>query len=198
MVEFTYNNAKYGSIGYRPFKLNCGYHLCIFYKKNVDSHSRSKTANELTKKLRNLIAICIKNLQHTQELQKQAYNKGTKAKSYALGKKIWLDSKYIKTKCNQKLKVKFFGVFRVLYLVDSQAYKLELPKQWRIYNIFHMFLLEQNIIRKEQVDEKTAEQTEFKASGNNEEYKMEGICDSVVYARKSEVGYLSAFYYLIY
>ena len=42
-------------------------------------------------------------------------------------KKNWLNSKYIKIKKNKKLENKFFGLFRVLYLIDKQTYKLELP-----------------------------------------------------------------------
>ena len=128
MAEFAYNNMKHTSIEYMLFELNCGYHLYVFYKEDVNPRSRFKAADKLTKKLRNLIAACRENLQHTQKLQKRANDKETKPKSYAFGKKVWLNSKYIKTKCNRKLEAKFFGSFRVLYLVDSQAYKLELPK----------------------------------------------------------------------
>ena len=60
---------------------------------------------------------------------KKAYNKVTKPRSYPSNKKIWLNSKYIKSKCNWKLEAKFFEPFRVLHLVDSLAYKLKLPKQ---------------------------------------------------------------------
>ena len=67
------------------------------------------------------MAACRKNLQHAQKLQKRAYDKGTKPKSYAFGKKIWLNSKYIKTKRNQKRKANLFGLFQVLYPVSSQA-----------------------------------------------------------------------------
>ena len=142
MVEFAYNNAKNASIGYTPFEFNCGYHLCVSYKENIDSHSRSKEIDELTEKLKNLMAACRENLQHAQKLQKWAYNKRTKHRSYALGEKVWLNNKYIKTKYNRKLEAKFFGPFRVLHLVGSQAYKLELLKQWKIYNIFYISLLE--------------------------------------------------------
>ena len=62
MVEFAYNNAKNTSIRYMSFKLNCKYHLCISDKENIDSRFRSKVADELTKKLRNFIAISRKNL----------------------------------------------------------------------------------------------------------------------------------------
>ena len=44
------------------------------------------------------MTICRKNLYHTQKLQKQAHNKGVKPKSYTFSDKVWLNSKYIKTK----------------------------------------------------------------------------------------------------
>lgn len=47
-----------------PFELNYRYHLCIFYKKDVNSHFESKTTNMLTKKLANLIAVYRKNIEH--------------------------------------------------------------------------------------------------------------------------------------
>ncbi len=65
-----------------------------------------------------------------------------KPKSYAPGDKVWLNSKYIKTQRNLKLEAKFFGPFRVLHSVRKQAYKLELPKKWKIHVIFHVSLLE--------------------------------------------------------
>ena len=60
-----------------------------------------------------------------------------------------------------------------------------------------MSLLEQDTIRKERVDEKTVEQLEFEAGGNNKEYKMEGICNSAVYAKESKAGHLLDLYYLV-
>ena len=65
------------------------------------------------------MTVCRKNLHHAQELQKQDYNKGVKPKSYAPGDKFWLNSKYLKTKQNQKLKTKFFGLFWVLHSVEK-------------------------------------------------------------------------------
>ena len=198
MTEFAYNNAKHASRGYTSFKLNCGYHLRVSYKEDVNSRSRSKVADELTEEVRNLMAACRKNVQHTQELQKRAHDKGTKPRSYGSSKKVWLNSKHIKTKCNRKLGVKFFGPFRVLHPVGSQVYKLKLLKRWRIHDVFHMSLLEQDSTRKERVDRKIAEKLKFEAGGNNKEYELEGICNSAVYARELEADYLSGFYYLVF
>ena len=54
--------------------------------------------------------------------------------------------------------------------------------------------MEQDTIRKERVDEKVTE-LDFKA-GNSEEYKVEAIWDSAVYARDLE-GHLPGLYYLV-
>ena len=141
--------------------------------------------------------VCQENLHHTQELQKRAHNKGIKPRSYAPSDKVWLNSKYIKTKQNQKLEAKFFGPFRVLHPVGKQAYKLELPKKWRIHNVFHVLLLEHDTTKKGQMDEEVR-QMEFDAGDDeSEEYKVEAIWDSAVYVRKSELGHLPDLYYLV-
>lgn len=56
---------------------------------------------------------------------KSVNNKIVMMKNYAPGNNVWLNSKYVKTKQNQKLESKFFKFFQVLHLVVKQAYKLE-------------------------------------------------------------------------
>ena len=55
--------------------------------------------------------------------------------------------------------------------MSKQAYKLKLPKKWKIYNVFYMSLLKQNTIKKERGDEKIIE---FEAA-NSKEYKVKAI-----------------------
>ena len=197
MAKFVYNNAKNANTGHMPFELNCGYHLWMSYKKEVDPCSKSKSADELSAELRKLIIVCQENLYHAQKLQKRAHNKGVKPRSYASGDKIWLNSKYIKTKRNQMLEAKFFGPFRMFYSVKKYAYKWELPKKWRIYNVFYVSLLEQDITKKGRVD-KEVRLIEFDANDNDSgEYKIEVIWDSVVYTRESKSGHLPGLYYLV-
>ena len=66
MAEFAYNNAKNASFGHTAFKLNCGYHCQMSYKNNVDPHSKSKSADKLSMKLRELMIVCRENLHYAQ------------------------------------------------------------------------------------------------------------------------------------
>ena len=88
MAEFAYNNAKNASTGHTPFEFNYKYYPWVFYKEVLDSHSKSKTIEELSFELQNLMAVCKQNLYHTQELQKQTNNKEVKPQSYVLGNKV--------------------------------------------------------------------------------------------------------------
>ena len=78
IAEFAYINAKNASTGFMPFELNCGYHPRVSYKEDLNPCLQSKTAEELSSKLQNLMATCQQNLYHAQKLQKQAHNKGVK------------------------------------------------------------------------------------------------------------------------
>ena len=106
-----------------------------------------------------------------------------------------MNSKYIKTKHSRKLEAKFCGPFRVLHLVEKQAYKLELFKKWKIHDVFHVSLLEQDTIRKGRVHEENAE--ELDAGDNSGKYEVEAIRDSAVYTRESELDHLPGLYYLV-
>ena len=85
----------------------------------------------------------------------------------------------------------------MFHLIRKQVYKLELFRKWRIHDIFHMSLLEQDTTRKRGVDEEIR-QMEFNADNNDsEEYKVEAIWDSAVYVKESESGHLPGFYHLV-
>ena len=72
---------------------------------------------------------------------------------------------------------------------------LKLPKKWRIHDVFHVLLLEQDTIRKGQVSKEVQELD----AGNKDskEYEVETIWDSVIYTNKLESGHLLGLYYLV-
>ena len=88
MAEFACNNVKNVSNGHTLFELNCGYHLYMSYKENIDLCSKSKSAEELLDELQKHMLICRENLNYAQKLQKQAHNRSTKLRSYAPDDKV--------------------------------------------------------------------------------------------------------------
>ena len=77
--------------------------------------------------------------------------------------------------------------------MGKQVYKLKLPKKWRIHNVFHVSLLEQDTTKKKRVEKVP----ELDAGDNSEEFKVEAIWDSTVYTIKSKLGHLPVLYYLV-
>ena len=51
-----------------PFEFNYKYYFCISYRKDLDLHSKLKTAEKLFFKLQKLIVLCQQNLYYTQKL----------------------------------------------------------------------------------------------------------------------------------
>ena len=186
MAEFAYNNVKNTSMGYTPFELNCGFYPPASYHKDVNLCSRSKSVNKLANELRKLMTVYKKNLKHAQKLQKQHQNRAIKPKSYTPDNKVSLNSKYIKTKRNQKLEAKFFESFWVLNLVSKQANKIELPKKWRIYDVFYLSPLKQDTTKKRQVDETTS-RLEFENDGNSKEYELFNNFNTNLFVKKSSI-----------
>ena len=83
----------------------------------------------------------------------------------------------------------------MLHLIGKQAYKLELPKKWKIHDVFYVSLLEQDTTRKGRVHEENTE--ELDAGDDSGEYKVEAIWNSTVYAKESELGHLLGLYFLV-
>ena len=79
----------------------------------------------------------------------------------------------------------------MLYPVEKQTYKLELSKKWRIHDVFHVLLLEQNTTKKS----REFSVPKFEPS-DDKEYKIEAIWDSVVYAKEVD-GHFPGLYYLV-
>lgn len=92
----------------------------------------------------------------------------------------------------------FFEPFQVLYLVEKQAYKLELLAKQRIHDIFYILMLEQNIIRKGQVN-KVNKLLKLKPEfykKNNKEYQLGATYNSRVYVKEA-TSQLPGLFYLV-
>ena len=64
MAKFAHNNAKNASTGHTLFELNCGYYLSVSYEENIDPRSKSKSTDELSAELQELMTVSRENLHH--------------------------------------------------------------------------------------------------------------------------------------
>ena len=143
MAKFAYNNSVNASTGMSPFQAMQGYSSRMSYEEHADPKAKSKTAIEHAKDLEDLMNLK-KNLRDAQAQQAKYHDRRHRFKQYKLGDYVWVNGKDIRTKRNKKLESKIFGLFKVNKVVggvNPQAYRLELPKIWRIHDVFHVSLL---------------------------------------------------------
>ncbi len=71
--------------------------------------------------------------------------------------------------------------------------------KWKIHNVFHVSLLEQEITRKRRVNNKSPSEPEKEfEDGNNKEYKVELIIDSVIYSKEGNDEMLDLYYLVLW
>ena len=75
--------------------------------------------------------------------QARHYNSKHKPRKYNIRNLVYLNSQNIQSTClSKKLNRKFYGPYTMIEPVSKQAYKLKLPQTMKIYNMFHISLLE--------------------------------------------------------
>lgn len=60
---------------------------------------------------------------------------------FDIRQKVWLDTRNLKTNYHKKMTMKHEGPFEILERLGPVTYQLNLPKTWKIHNVFHATLL---------------------------------------------------------
>src|SRR6266403_74998 len=75
-------------------------------------------------------------------LNKVANQRGPPPAQFHLREKVWLDASHLKLPHQKaKLTPKRLGPFQITQEISPVAYRLKLPPNWRIHNVFHASLL---------------------------------------------------------
>ena len=65
-----------------------------------------------------------------------------KFKPYREGNQVWLEGTNLKTLYpSAKLGPKQYGPFKIMKQLSNAVYRLEIPRHWKIHNVFHANLL---------------------------------------------------------
>ncbi|HEY4064592.1 MAG TPA: DDE-type integrase/transposase/recombinase, partial [Puia sp.] len=144
LAEYSYNNSVTTATQMSPFYANYGFHPRTTWP--VEMESKNPASRNYAHWITNVHELCTEYLKKTAHKMGRYYDKSkTTAPQFKAGDLVMLNGKNIRTRrAAKKLDAKLFGPFKVLRLVDrsGMSVELELPKRWRVHNVFHTSLLE--------------------------------------------------------
>jgi hypothetical protein len=119
----------------------------------------------------------------------QLQNQGTTYHEYQKGDRVWLEGKNLRTTHpTHKLREKRFGPFPIQEVLGKVNYRLELPGNWKIHNVFHTSVLhpcKQTPINPNQYEEPPPELID-----GQEEYEVEKVLDTRRSGRRKDLQFL--------
>lgn len=142
LAEFAINNSIHTSTKLSPFYANYGFDP--FFSPLLELPSDSPSASFNVALMKKIYEQLRSNLLEAQNSMIKFHNiKRKLTPPFSVDDLVWLSSKHIKLKIpSRKLGPKKCGPFRISQVINNVAYRLDLPPEWRIYNVFHISLLE--------------------------------------------------------
>ena len=138
MAEFAYNSSVQASTGFTPFFAMYGREP----KLPIDTMlpTERKSVEELITNIHSAMDLIKQNLHRAQQHQCRVANKRRRDVHYAVGDKVLLRSNLFTLKMPKSKKVMppYVGPFTVTAVTGPVNVKLDLPRQFRMHNVFHV------------------------------------------------------------
>lgn len=181
-AQSVYNHKVHTSTGKSPFETVFGRSGHDLVTQELGEPPEEVAAVEWrVTELQVIREECTKLLQDARAAQAKYANAQRLPQLFEVGEKVLLSAKNIKTKrLKKKLDFKWLGPFTVMERVGTQAYKLDLPLQYPIHDVFHVSLLERYRQRP------GAEPPEPQEIEGNLEFNVERILDTRMAGRRRE------------
>jgi len=180
LAEFSYNNAYHSSIKTTPFYANYGFHP----RYSIDAPEPGRDVEDHLTNIHETSLMVDDAIKEAIHNQAKYYNKKhIPGPTFKVDQQVWLNTSNLSTKRPMgKLDAKYIGPYIITKKINDVAFQLDLPKSFRIHNVFHISKLEpykpNNIAgRKQPPPEPVMIEGE-------EEYEVEDILDSRITGRK--------------
>ena len=142
-VEFAINSLPNRSTGYSPFYLNYGYHPVVPTELiKGDELMRNENVSNFVQRLSDVWKVARQNLEKSVQLQKKYFDQKRRAVQYKVGDQVLLSTTNLRMRnVPAKLQRRFVGPFAIVDKISHLVYKLKLPDEWKIHDVFHVSLL---------------------------------------------------------
>ena len=147
LAEFACNNATHASTGETPFMLTFGQHPytpASLFRLDAQGKLRNPAANQFAAGMLEKVQKAKESLVAAQARQRCFADQRRRAVTYKIGQYVKLSTAHLaqRAKGTPKLHPKYVGPFQVTAQLGSQAYRLLLPEEMRIHNVFHVSQLQ--------------------------------------------------------
>jgi Integrase zinc binding domain/Chromo (CHRromatin Organisation MOdifier) domain len=135
LAQYVRNSWPSSTTKKTPYELILGYTPTVYQPTRLSS---VPGVTERLQKIQEHRKAALEALQATQNKM----IKETRYKPFKEGNKVWLEGSHLKLPyATMKLTPRRYGPFKVVAKVSNVAYKIKLPANWKIHDVFHASLL---------------------------------------------------------
>lgn len=142
-AEYASNACENDALRMSPFEIVLGYQPALFAPRGEASEGKVPAAAERAQQLRSVTERLKERWRESVNSRAAYHDARHKRREYAVGDLVMLSTRNLRLPVpKKKMAARFVGPFRILDAIGTQAYRLALPSQYRVHNVFHVSLLE--------------------------------------------------------